>query len=155
MFKFRCVSPDDFPQILEWLSKKHVQEWWNDGDDTLEKVAAHYGATDETQRFILLDDEKPIGYFQYYFADDGAIGIDQFIGEETLLNQGIGEETIKIFVRMIVEKHHPSFILLDPSPDNKRAVRCYEKVGFRHYKTKTTADGNAVYLMRLETPSVN
>ena len=150
MFKFRRLSPDDFPLMLAWLRKIHVREWWNDGDDSLEKVAAHYGAQDETERFILLDGETPIGYFQYYFADGGAIGIDQFIGDETYLNRGVGTETIKMFVRMIVDKHAPPFIILDPSPENKRAVRCYEKVGFRHYETKIAGGGVLAYMMRLE-----
>ena len=136
--------------MLEWLSKKHVAEWWDDGDDTLEKVAAHYGATDETRRFLVLDDEKPIGYFQYYFADDESIGIDQFIGDETYLNRGVGEKTIKMFVRLIAEKHNPAFIILDPSPENARAIRCYEKVGFRYYETRALDDGETAYMMRLK-----
>lgn len=150
MFNFRRLSSDDFPLMLAWLQKSHVREWWNDGDDTLDKVAAHYGAKDQTERFILLDGGKSIGYFQYYFADEDAIGIDQFIGDETYLNRGVGTETIKMFVEMIAEKHNPPFIFLDPSPENKRAVRCYEKVGFRHYETKISGDGAATYMMQLE-----
>lgn len=149
MFEFKRLSPDDFHQLLDWLSRKHVKQWWNDGDDTLEKVAAHYGAADETRRFILLRDKKPIGYFQYYFDGD-AIGIDQFIGEETLLDLGIGQLTIKMFVHLIAEKHNPAFIFLDPSPENKRAIRCYEKVGFRHYETVFDKDGAAAYMMKIE-----
>lgn len=37
MLKFRFFTTDDLPLMLEWLSKEHVKEWWNDGDDTLEK----------------------------------------------------------------------------------------------------------------------
>ena len=148
MFNFRRLSPNDIPLMHEWLQKSHIRQWWDDGDDTLEKVAAHYGAKDETARFILLDGEKPIGYFQYYFAEDGAIGIDQFIGDETYLDRGVGEKTIVMFFQMIAEKHNPPFIFLDPSPENKRAIRCYEKVGFRHYETKISDDGASIYLMR-------
>lgn len=153
MFNFRRLSPDDFPLMLAWLQKSHVRKWWNDGDDTPEKVAAHYGAQDDTMRFILRDGEKPIGYFQYYFAVDGAVGIDQFIGDETYLNRGVGAETIKMFVRMIVAEHRPPFIILDPSPQNARAIRCYEKVGFRHYQTEKLNDGDSAYLMRLKIPA--
>lgn len=151
MFSFRKLLSEDFPQMLEWLSETHVKEWWDDGDDTLEKVAAHYGATDGTERFLLLKDDKPIGYFQYYFADDNAIGIDQFIGEKTLLNQGIGEKSIKMFVQIIFEKHNPPYIILDPSPENKRAIGCYEKVGFKHYETRQNEDGDSAYMMRLDS----
>ena len=157
MFKFRLMTPEDFPQMLDWLLKEHVKKWWDDSEDTLEKVALHYGAEDEAVRFVLIEIkenlEKPIGYFQYYldyFASDGLIGIDQFIGEENYLNKGVGTNTIKMFVEMIVRQHKPKAIIIDPSPENKRAIRCYEKVGFKHYENKKDENGNPAYMMRLE-----
>lgn len=155
MFEFRRITTADFPQMLEWLSKQHIKQWWNDGDDTLEKVALHYGQkSDDVKRFILFEIngkvEKPIGYFQYYFAPSNLIGIDQFIGEESYLDRGVGEQTIKMFAELIIRKHKPDFIILDPSPDNKRAIRCYEKIGFKHYETNLIEEANSVYMMRLE-----
>ncbi len=154
MFKFKLLTADDFPLMLGWLSKDHVKKWWNDSDDTLEKVALHYGANDGTERFILLKTdkgkEKPVGYFQYYFDDDDSIGIDQFIGEEDYLNRGVGTQAVKMFVEMIARRHRPARIILDPSPENKRAVRCYEKAGFKHYETRRIDDGSLAYMMRLE-----
>jgi RimJ/RimL family protein N-acetyltransferase len=155
MFEFKPLTTEDFTQMLEWLSKEHVKQWWNDGDDTLEKVAVHYGEkSGDVERYILIEVkegfEKPIGYFQYYFAPPDEIGIDQFIGDENYLDRGVGEKTIRMFVGLILRLHKPKAIVLDPSPDNKRAIRCYEKVGFKHYETKKNADGNSVYMMRLE-----
>lgn len=156
MFMFKPVTPADFPLLLTWLSKEHVKQWWDDGDDTLEKVALHYGEqAADVQQFILVEKEeegeKPIGYFQYYFLPNRSIGIDQFIGEEEYINRGVGERTIKMFVAFINQQHKPTCIILDPSPDNTRAIRCYEKVGFRHYETRRTEDGKLAYMMRLET----
>jgi RimJ/RimL family protein N-acetyltransferase len=142
--------------MLEWLSKEHIKQWWDDDDDTYEKVALHYGQdSDDVKRYILFEVqesvEKPIGYFQYYFAPGNLVGIDQFIGEKDYLDKGIGEKTIKMFIELIEKSHKPDAIILDPSPDNKRAIKCYEKVGFKHYETITTEDGNLAYMMRLET----
>lgn len=157
MFKFRELKIADFPQMLEWLLKEHIRKWWNDGDDTLEKVALHYGEKADTARFILIEVketlEKPIGYFQYYPVSKNTIGIDQFIGEEDYLNRGIGEKAIKLFVEMIKERHKPTGIILDPSPENKRAIRCYEKIGFEHYETKNAGDNQTAYMMRLKIDS--
>jgi aminoglycoside 6'-N-acetyltransferase-1b/aminoglycoside 6'-N-acetyltransferase-2 len=36
----------------------------------------------------------------------------------------------------------------DPSPDNPRAIRCYEKAGFVQKDTITTPDGPAVYMVQ-------
>jgi aminoglycoside 6'-N-acetyltransferase len=153
ILKFRPLTPADYPLMFHWLSMPHVREWWDDSDDTVEKVAAHYGRYEEgLERFILVDltggREKPIGYFQLYTAPEGAVGIDQFIGDESYLNRGIGTLAVRHFVKMIVRKYKPSAVILDPSPANRRAIRCYEKAGFRYYETKRTGEGLA-YMMRL------
>jgi len=153
MVAFRKLTGEDFPLMLEWLAKSHVKEWWNDGDDTIEKVALHFGEEEwSVKRFILFETEngKALGYFQYYFADDGSIGIDQFIGEEDHTNRGVGTRAIKKFVKMIFKKHRPPRIFLDPSPANKRAIRCYEKVGFAHYKTVIKESGERAFMMQIK-----
>ncbi len=105
-FEFRLLATDDFPLILEWLSKEYVKEWWDDVDDALEKVGRHYGSEDDVARFILFEvegrAEKPIGYFQYYFVPDGSTGIDQFIGEADYINKGVGEQAIRKFVDLVM-----------------------------------------------------
>jgi RimJ/RimL family protein N-acetyltransferase len=157
---FKLLSSDDFPLMLEWLSRRHVREWWNDGDDTLEKVAAHYEKKRENvARFIMIDenntDKKTIGFIQYYFAPDNEIGIDLFIGEEIYLNRGIGRKAISSFIEFILERHEPASFIIDPSPENKRAIRCYEKAGFRHFETKSGEDGKPAYMMRLDRREKN
>lgn len=155
MFRFRLLTPEDYPQMLVWLAKSHVRQWWDDSDDTLEKISAHYGGYDrDVERFILVETEngaeKPIGYFQYYAVSAHEFGIDQFIGEEDYLNRGVGERTIKLFLDLIKRRHDPKSVILDPMPDNKRAIRCYEKVGFKYYETKPVENGKSAYMMRYE-----
>jgi RimJ/RimL family protein N-acetyltransferase len=52
---------------------------------------------------------------------------------------------------MILERHSPIRIVTDPSPDNLRAIRCYEKVGFKHYETVEEDSGKLAYMMELVT----
>ena len=153
--KFRPLTSDDFPLLLAWLSKEHVKQWWDAGEDTLEKVARNYGEVEEgLERFILVEaeesGEKPLGYFQHYRVPDGSIGIDQFIGEEDYINRGVGTKAIRMFVKVIMHEHKPSRIILDPSPGNQRAIRCYEKIGFRYYETREGVEGGLAYMMQLD-----
>lgn len=149
---FRKLTETDFPLLLEWLSRKHVKEFWDSGEDTLEIVAENYAEEEGVERFILLEEndrsEKPIGYFQYYIIPGKIIGIDQFIGETAYINRGIGTRAIKLFIKLIAEKHSPKEIILDPSPKNKRAIRCYEKAGFQYYETTRGDAGKPAYMMR-------
>lgn len=153
-YTFRPMIADDFAMLLVWLQTPHVKAWWNDGDDTLAKVAEHYGDDDGVERYILLADERPIGYFQAYPADEGAFGIDQFIGEADCIGKGIGPQAIGIFAGLLRQKHGPVPIVLDPVPDNHQAIRCYEKAGFVHYATVPGDEpGQLAYMMRLAAPA--
>ena len=154
MLSFRPLRVTDFPLLLTWLSNSHVKQWWNDGDDTLEKVAMHYGAEEpDVARFILIESteagESLLGYFQYYIVSKEIIGIDQFIGEADRINKGIGTAAIKLFLEMIVTRYKPQQVIIDPHPENKRAIRCYEKVGFVYYSTELNENGESAYMMRL------
>jgi RimJ/RimL family protein N-acetyltransferase len=152
MLSFRPLRATDFPLLLSWLSNDHVKQWWNDGDDTLEKVALHYGTEDpDVARFILIEStelgESPLGYFQYYIVSKEIIGIDQFIGEADHINKGIGTAAIKLFLEMIVTRHKPQQVIIDPHPENKRAIRCYEKVGFVYSATELKENEKSAYIM--------
>ncbi len=39
--------------------------------------------------------------------------------------------------------------IIDPEPDNRAAIRTYEKVGFRYFGSADTSEGSA-YFMRLQ-----
>jgi RimJ/RimL family protein N-acetyltransferase len=155
------MTPEDFPRILHWLAQPHVKEWWDDGDDTLEKVAAHYGDPSPTEpSFILLyhgktgsEQPQPIGYMQAEIDENGVASIDQFIGEVSLLNRGLGTEAIKLLLDYRIPQHHPRAITVDPSPANKRAIRCYEKAGFRHTETIRVPTGEEAYMMQIDLPA--
>lgn len=151
---FRHLVADDYPLLLQWLSLPHVKEWWDDGDDTLEKVARHFTSDPDTvYRFILeqqLPEQAPIplGYFQYYLEADGSIGIDQFIGNPDFVGKGYGSRALKQFCELIQSQHTVSRLIIDPHPNNKRAIRCYEKAGFTHERTYFSEETcTHVYLM--------
>jgi len=55
------------------------------------------------------------------------------------------------FVKFLFEDPTVTRIQADPSPTNARAIRCYEKAGFRRVGPITTPDGGAV-LMIIERP---
>lgn len=147
---FRPVEPEDFPLLLAWLARPHVREWWDNGDDTLEKVAAHYGSH-SAARFIALQGEgRPIGYIQYYRVDADEVGVDMFLGEPELVGRGAGTATLRAFLGLVAQREHPRTVIVDPDPRNGRAIRCYTKVGFQPVATITNDDGHPALIMRLD-----
>ena len=105
-------------------------------------------------------DAQPIGFAQSYIAfgasggwweseiDPGVRGIDQFLAEESLLGNGVGTCLVKALTSLLFEDRNVTKIQTDPSPRNLRAIRCYEKAGFRKVGVITTPDGQAMYMLK-------
>ena len=69
------------------------------------------------------------------------MGIDQFLADARRLNQGLGTEMVRQFVARLFEDPRVTRVQTDPRPDNLRAIRCYEKAGFRRQGLVMTCDG--------------
>ena len=62
---------------------------------------------------------------------------------KNILDIGSGTGNISI---NLAENYKFSKIITDPSPDNKRAIRCYEKAGFVNQGQIVTPDGDALLM---------
>ena len=165
-FSFRPLEMADLPMLHEWLSRPHWTEWWGP-IPTLAEIETEYGAwiadPAMVQPHIALLDGKPLGYIQSYIAmgsgggwweqesDPGVRGIDQSIADPAQLNRGLGTAMVRAFVQKLFQDPQVTRIQTDPDPRNARAIRCYEKAGFRAVGQVQTPDGVAL-LMVCERP---
>ena len=163
-FEFRPLSITDMPLLHEWINRPHVAEWW-DSPVTLDDVRADFipclADDSDTKVFIACVAGREIGFIQAYVAacsgdgwwpnetDVGVRGIDQFLADASALDQGLGSAMIRAFVTHLFADPAVTRIQTDPSPANARAIRCYEKVGFRRVGVVVTPDGEAL-LMKCE-----
>lgn len=148
--------------LHEWLGRPHVARWWST-PPSLADVEREWGpmisGDDTTRAFIVLGDGAPIGYIQTYIAmgsgngwwpderDPGVRGIDQFLAHPELLGRGLGTAMVRAFVQRLLADPAVSRVQTDPSPDNARAIRCYEKAGFRPVGEVDTPDGRALLML--------
>jgi aminoglycoside 6'-N-acetyltransferase-1b/aminoglycoside 6'-N-acetyltransferase-2 len=163
LFEYHPLEEGDLTLLIDWLDRPHVRQWWDAEDVSLEGVRREYlprarGAGD-AHPFLAYLDGQPVGYIQYYWAaegdrdwwpDDpgpGVVGIDQFIGDPSRLNQGLGTAMIRQFTDILKQNPAVTEIRADPRPDNVRAIRCYEKVGFLRAGRITTPDGQAIMMV--------
>lgn len=160
-FEFRPLREADLPLLHEWLNRPHVRETWGpEGtlDDLREKYLPRIAGEDAAQPYVASLDSEPVGYIQSYrawavsgwYADDpgpGVWGIDQFLADGDRLGQGLGTAMVSGFVAHLFADPEVTEIRVDPRPDNARAIRCYEKVGFRAVRPITTPDGPALMMV--------
>ncbi|HAT2073489.1 TPA: acetyltransferase [Legionella pneumophila] len=160
---FRNLSEQDFPLLLKWLETPHVKTWWDsDVVWTMDKITQKYGSYVNQYKiengkkksifsFIIVLDEQPIGYVQYYDARDflplptnkifdlqKSAAIDFYLGEESILGQGLGSVALKQFVQNIVFQQFDT-ALVTPDIKNHSAIACYQKAGFVYLFTKEEA----------------
>lgn len=157
--------------LAQWLARDHVRQWWGDVDRQIGRMRAKLDGRDTTRPFIFELDGVPAGYIQYSFFDDnkspdqlaetpwldmlpeGAVGIDLFIAEAESLSKGIGSAVVRTMAEMLWQEGHRA-ILIDPELKNARAVRAYEKAGFRTVEALSGQTGDFL-IMRYDPQNID
>ena len=148
---FRPLRSSDLTLLHRWLNAPHVARWWY-GDDTswrgvVEEYTLYIEGREPVGPYLILHDDRPIGYIQTYLVSDDeeyaslvgvedSAGVDMFIGEEECLYRGLGGEVLRRFLLEVVFRdENVKVCVIGPEPENVAAIRAYEKAGFRFFKT--------------------
>ncbi len=157
MIQFVPLRLSHLPLLHGWFGRPHLKEWWTRGATfTLAQIAAKYGSRargeDRTRGFVFELDGLPSGYIQYYPVAEDALpdgivradnplfrayrkeelaGVDVFLCDPEGQGQGTGTAVLRAFLDAEV---FPKFraAVVDPRRENTRAIRSFEKSGFRH-----------------------
>ena len=149
--EIRHMRDDDEDYLLMslWLSDERVLEFYEGRDNPhdLAKVRQKYGPGARGQGNLvpcmLVYRGTPAGYLQYYRVEEseagefgmestsGVYGVDLFIGLPDLWDRGIGTAALSAVVGYLLNDMGAQRIVIDPRISNVRAIRCYEKCGFK------------------------
>lgn len=140
----------DYTLMTKWLSDPEVLFYYEGRDNsfTIERIKEKYSprilGKESVNSCIVEFNNSPIGYVQYYYENDkdelgiegyrNPYGIDVFIGETSYQNKGIGTMALKLLIEYLFKTKNADIILIDPQTWNKRAIKCYEKCGFKAVK---------------------
>ena len=174
----RLMRPedDDLMLLVRWRSAPHVRPWWDPDLPPLDLEGARAEYLPEitpdspTTLCIIEWRSRPIGFIQFYRwaahaagaaevgipFDETTWGIDVMIGEEGLIDRGIGSGAVATMCDYLGAAKGATSVALTTSVENGRAIRAYEKVGFERRAQvldTDTKDGERVlsWLMVRET----
>jgi aminoglycoside 6'-N-acetyltransferase len=156
-YEFRPMTEADLPLLHRWLNEPHVTRWWGEPAAQFDLVSGDLDV-EAVDQFIVATGARPFGYIQCYdphaWPDNGfgpqlpgTRGIDQFIGEPEMVGCGHGSAFVRQFIEARLAAGVPR-VITDPVPDNARAIRAYEKAGFRQQGLVNTPNGVALLMMR-------
>ena len=127
----RPLVPGDRERLIEVLSNPTVQQWWDSRGP--EHSARELLDDDEVVPFAIELDGRMIGSIQYHEEPDPEYrhaGIDVFL-DAAHQDRGYGTEAVRTLARYLLEVLGHHRLTIDPAAANARAIRAYEKVGFR------------------------
>jgi aminoglycoside 6'-N-acetyltransferase len=145
----REVHLEAFDQSLHsdrlrgWLLRPHVARWWGDAQQAME----HAAQCRPDAHAVIVADGTPVGYLCWQtpslaeLADagltdlpEGLVDIDILIGEPGLLGRGVGSQALKLLLARLHKESSFSHAGLGTSESNVRAIRAFERAGFRLFR---------------------
>jgi aminoglycoside 6'-N-acetyltransferase len=128
----RPGSPDDVPRLLAVLAEESVARWWGK-PESAERIVAKLNGHGSSVLLVVEFDAQLAGGIQFHEELDPmyrSADIDIFLGKGCQ-GHGAGPEAVSLLARFLFERRGHHRITIDPAAANRRAIRCYEKVGFR------------------------
>lgn len=147
----RKLKDSDKKLLAKWLSNPVILQYYEGRDNphNIELVTKHFFNVEDNYvtGCIVEYEGVEVGYIQYYPIEEEykekygytnrneiVYGMDQFIGESSYWNRGIGTELVRAMVYYLINKINVDVIAMDPQAWNERAIACYEKCGFKKVK---------------------
>jgi aminoglycoside 6'-N-acetyltransferase len=127
----RPLETEDAPRLAEIAAEPGVARWWLGltEQDLLEKA----GPEEDDLVFAVELDGETIGLVQAgeeLDPDYRHASIDLFLGS-AWQGQGLGTDAVRTLARWLFEERGHHRITIDPAVANERAIRAYERLGFK------------------------
>lgn len=128
----RPATGDDVPRLAAILAEPAVAAWWDVcGEEQVRRELID--RADGVVGFVVEAEGRVVGFVQYWEEEDPTFrhaGIDLFL-DPAWHGRGLGTDTVRTVARHLIADRGHHRLTIDPAVDNRPAIRCYERVGFR------------------------
>lgn len=128
----RFPRPADIPTLVRIRSAPEVMARWRGGPDMTDSVNEDLREPGATP-FVIELYGRVVGWIQWSAEEEPDYRyatIDIYV-DPAVHGRGVGTDAVRALARHLItdQRHHR--IEVDPAADNRPAIRCYSKVGFR------------------------
>jgi aminoglycoside 6'-N-acetyltransferase len=125
------LREDDVPALAEMLGHPDIARWWNEPD--VEGMLGEHLDVGRDFGYAIVSGEETIGLITYSEEDDPSYrhaGVDIAVAVDHQ-GQGLGTDALRTLIRHLLEDRGHWRVTIDPDTENSRAIRLYERIGFR------------------------
>jgi len=152
--RLRPSTHRDLDLLAEWFAAPEMYRWWGGRPLLRDEVAAKYTGRrcPRVESFIVELRDEPIGYIQYHLEGPGDAGLDMML-VPSARDHGLGPIAARLLIEHLVRDRRWHHFTVDPAQDNGRAIRAWEKAGFRVERPWADHPDGPALLMRLVEPA--
>lgn len=158
----RPATEADWPMIRRWLGEPDIEQWWGPRASSEAAVILALGTSHALCR-IIETEGAAIGYAHAVDATlwgealpdalvPGTWDIDLFIVARAHRNRGLGAKALVLIRDEVFETTLAVAVCVFASLHNERAVRAYEKAGFRWQRVWNDPAVGPQWFMTCERP---
>lgn len=161
---FRRTTRADLRLLQRWLGTEHVARYWahETSDEAIERdFGPSIDGTEPSEDFLVHLGPRPLGFIQRSAILDypdghrelirlvpvpeGALTIDYFIGEASLLGRGLGAEMVRRFTELCwAERPDATEIIVPVAVGNRASWSALRSAGYTRIATGILPPDNPV-----------
>lgn len=154
-FVIRPTAADDLPLLLTWHSDPDVHRFWQRRPLSEEEITHKYlgGRLPSVRCFIIeCPRGQPVGFVEHADLEEpGHVGIDMFLVPGAR-GMELGPRVASQLARHLLA-NGAARVTVDPLLSNPRAIRAWEKAGFKQQSAIESGDhGEPAILMAFPSP---
>ncbi|MYV63781.1 GNAT family N-acetyltransferase [Streptomyces sp. SID4931] len=132
------TTEDDLDLLARWFASPDFVAHWGGVPLSRTEVAEKYigRRRPSVQSYLVPAEGTPVGYAQFWYADEAEGGIDLVLQPESQ-GRGLGPDATRALLAHVGGELGRRRVTVDPVRENVRAVRAWEKAGFRQVPSET------------------
>jgi len=138
LVELRAIERNDVPNYVPWLNDPEAMAYFGGHEPVSLAAEEHWfeeqGKNPTVRNFAIYHQGEHVGGAGFAHLDfrERSAEVGLFIGRKDLWDKGLGRDVLRALMQHGFEQLNLHRIYLRVFAENARAVRCYEKAGFRH-----------------------